>query len=141
MGSSRDYSLLAISSGWTTYLPMESELWAHRIVNRKRIECLRFDIVADRLFEECGRYGITVYLFGGQAGIAERAGANLVRAHPGLIIAGTHHGYVTSSTDGIECVAEAIRASGASLVCIGTGAPRQERWARSFRLICRTQHW
>ena len=55
-----------------------------------------------------------------------RVRENLARQYPGLQIAGTHDGYF--SEDGP--VTEDIRASGADVVFVCLGAPKQEKWMR-----------
>ena len=56
--------------------------------------------------------------------MAELAAANLRDSHPGLLICGTHDGYFQE--DGP--VVEEIRASGADVVFVCLGAPKQEFW-------------
>ena len=74
----------------------------------------------DRLAEE----GRSLYLLGAKPGVAEQAAAKLEAAHPGLRIAGTHDGYFKE--DGP--VVEDIRRSGAEVVFVCLGAPKQELW-------------
>ena len=74
----------------------------------------------DRLAEE----GRSLYLLGAKPGVAEQAAAKLAEAHPGLRIAGTHDGYFKE--DGP--VIESIRQSGADVVFVCLGAPKQELW-------------
>ena len=88
----------------------------------------------DKLAEE----GKSLYLLGAKPGVAEQAGAKLAAAHPGLRIAGTHDGYFKE--DGP--VVAAIRQSGADVVFVCLGAPKQEKWmakngtATGARLLC-----
>ena len=56
--------------------------------------------------------------------MAEEAARRLAEQYPGLRIAGTHDGYFQE--DGP--VTEAIRASGAEVVFVCLGAPKQEKW-------------
>ena len=82
--------------------------------------------------------GGRLYLLGAKPGVAEQAGAKLAAAHPGLRIAGTHDGYFKE--DGP--VVAAIRQSGADVVFVCLGAPKQEKWmakngtATGARLLC-----
>lgn len=68
--------------------------------------------------------GKRLFLLGAKPGVAEQAAANLTAAHPGLAVCGTHDGYFQA--DGP--VVEAIRASGADVVFVCLGAPKQELW-------------
>jgi N-acetylglucosaminyldiphosphoundecaprenol N-acetyl-beta-D-mannosaminyltransferase len=72
--------------------------------------------------------GKRIYLLGGQPGVAEGVAKWLTSNYPGVEVAGFHHGYFT--TDKEAEVIEAIRASGADLVLVAFGAPRQELWIR-----------
>lgn len=72
-----------------------------------------------------------VYLLGGRSGAAAQAAANLVRDHPGLSIAGT-----AEPDDPGERAAEicrAVRESGAHLLLVAFGTPRQEMWIDAQR--------
>ena len=68
--------------------------------------------------------GKSVFLYGAAEGVAAQAAQNLQKMFPGLKVAGTHHGYVPAADEG--AVAEKIAATGAELVFVGTGSPRQE---------------
>ncbi len=72
--------------------------------------------------------GKRIYLLGGQPGVAEGVAKWLAANFPGVEIAGFHHGYFT--TDKEAEVVEQIRTSGADLVLVAFGAPRQELWVR-----------
>lgn len=81
------------------------------------------------LAAECARLGRSVYLLGGHPGTGEGAAARLVAANPGLRIAGTSSVRVDMD-DVAACaaVAAAIRATGADLLLVGLGAPKQDRF-------------
>lgn len=70
----------------------------------------------------------SLYLLGAKPGIAETAAANLLAARPNLHICGTADGYFSDS----EAVAMKIRESGADVVFVCLGAPKQERWMAEF---------
>jgi N-acetylglucosaminyldiphosphoundecaprenol N-acetyl-beta-D-mannosaminyltransferase len=71
-------------------------------------------------------WGLRVFLLGGLAGIAERAGAALSARFPGIHIAGCHHGYVGPQDD--ERVCRAINAARPHLILVAMGNPLQEVW-------------
>lgn len=79
---------------------------------------------AQRLMERMADSGRRLYLLGAKPGVAEEAARRLAEQYPGLRIAGTHDGYFQE--DGP--VTEAIRASGAEVVFVCLGAPKQEKW-------------
>lgn len=77
----------------------------------------------------CERRELSLYLLGSDHGIAARAGAQLQVRHPGLRIAGTHHGYFDPDSPHGERVLEDIEATQPDIVLIGMGSPKQELWA------------
>jgi len=76
---------------------------------------------------EAARRNVGIYLFGSQVGVASEAGQRMVMQHPGLVISGCHHGYIGSSADENELI-QSINASGARVLLVGLGVPRQELW-------------
>ena len=68
------------------------------------------------------------YFLGAQAGVAERAAAELTRRHSALRVAGTHHGFFAEEE--APAIAGLVRSSGARLVLVALGVPRQELWIR-----------
>ncbi|WP_298023880.1 WecB/TagA/CpsF family glycosyltransferase [uncultured Dysosmobacter sp.] len=93
---------------------------------------------AGHLLERMAEEGLSLYLLGAKPGVAEAAAKNLAERYPGLVIAGTHDGYFKEDAP----VAEAIRQSGADVVFVCLGAPKQELWMRKngpatgARLLC-----
>lgn len=80
----------------------------------------------ERLCERAAREGVSVYMLGGEPGVAADAAAILEARFPGLEVTGTHSGYSTRE-ETQEIVAE-IRAKGTKLLFVGLGSPRQEYW-------------
>ena len=82
--------------------------------------------LVERLCAQAASQGLPVYLLGGAYGVADAAAAGLRARFPGLVVAGTHDGYFVENQSAE--VAGAIRASGARLLFVGMGFPRQELW-------------
>jgi N-acetylglucosaminyldiphosphoundecaprenol N-acetyl-beta-D-mannosaminyltransferase len=72
--------------------------------------------------------GKRVFLLGGHPGVAEGVAGLLAKNYPGVEVAGFRHGYFTADEEAE--VIEEIRRSGADLVLVAFGAPRQELWVR-----------
>lgn len=70
----------------------------------------------------------TLYLLGAKPGVAQQAAGRLQASYPGLVIAGTHDGYFKDDA----AVAEEIRKTGADVVFVCLGAPKQELWMKKF---------
>lgn len=79
---------------------------------------------AGGLMEGLAREGRSLFLLGAKPGVAEKAAENLSAQYPGLAIAGVHDGYFQDDAS----VVEAIRASGADVLFVCLGAPKQENW-------------
>jgi exopolysaccharide biosynthesis WecB/TagA/CpsF family protein len=67
---------------------------------------------------------LPLFLLGGANGITDKVAAEMKQRYPGLIIAGTHHGFI----DDDESICKIIRNSGAKLILVGMGVPKQEIW-------------
>jgi len=70
--------------------------------------------------------GGSVFLLGGEIGVAEAAAKSLEKMCPELRIAGTHPGFLREDQD--EEVIEQINRSGAQMLLVAMGVPRQELW-------------
>ena len=81
---------------------------------------------AQNLMARMAQNGKTLFLLGAKPGVAEKAAERLQQQYPGLRVVGTRDGYFQE--DGP--VLEAIRASGADVVFVCLGAPKQEKWMR-----------
>lgn len=68
----------------------------------------------------------SVYLFGSKLGVAEMAREKLIENYPGLRVAGTHNGYFKPEDE--PAIVEEINATGADLLFVCLGAPKQEQW-------------
>ncbi|HEX2235592.1 MAG TPA: WecB/TagA/CpsF family glycosyltransferase [Actinomycetota bacterium] len=77
------------------------------------------------LLRRAAERGWPTFFFGARPGVARRAADRLREELPALGIVGVRDGYARG--EGCEVV-DAIRASGAGLVLVGLGNPRQERW-------------
>lgn len=79
-----------------------------------------------QLCELLTRQGKTLYLLGGQPGVAEAAADWATQHFPGLRIAGSRHGYFAPAEE--AGIALQIEASQADVVLVGLGTPHQEAW-------------
>ncbi|WP_353476197.1 WecB/TagA/CpsF family glycosyltransferase (plasmid) [Salipiger sp. H15] len=70
--------------------------------------------------------GLSVFLFGGTPGTAERAADRLCRDMPGLRVVGTRDGYAGAADE--AAAIDAINASGADILIVAMGVPLQDVW-------------
>jgi exopolysaccharide biosynthesis WecB/TagA/CpsF family protein len=81
------------------------------------------------LLRRAAKRGWSVFFYGARPGVAQRAASDLKRKLPTLKIVGVRDGYPPS---GQEEVLQAIRDSGATLLLVGLGNPRQELWLDTY---------
>ena len=87
--------------------------------------------LAERVLEEAAKLGYPVFFLGAAPGVAAEAAATQQDLHPGLKVAGTHHGYF--GPDEEPAVVEEVRSSGARVLLVAMGAPRQESFVLRHR--------
>ena len=73
---------------------------------------------------------LPVFLLGGKGDTVKHAAAALARRHPGLIVAGARDGY--EAPRDVVRLLEEVRASGARVLLVGLGSPRQEKWIATY---------
>lgn len=84
--------------------------------------------LAGALMAQMAQRGLNLYLFGAKPGVAEDAKERLEEKYPGLKIVGTHDGYFKEDAP----IVEDIKASGAQVLFVCLGAPKQEFWMERF---------
>ena len=91
-------------------------------------------LLTPKVCQAAAAAGLPIYLYGSTTAVLKSLSVNLVRQFPGLKIAGATPSKFRR-IDAIEKqeVVDQIRGSGAKLVILGLGCPRQEVWAYEFR--------
>ena len=82
--------------------------------------------LAEKVLDAAAREGLGVYFLGAAEGVAEEAAEAMRLRFPGLLVCGTHHGYFPADPEEEAGVAAAVRESGAAILLVAMGAPRQE---------------
>jgi N-acetylglucosaminyldiphosphoundecaprenol N-acetyl-beta-D-mannosaminyltransferase len=75
--------------------------------------------------------GLPLFLLGARPGIARAVADNMRARYPELVIAGTRDGYFEAGEE--SAVIDEINGSGARILLVAFGAPRQELWLRRCR--------
>lgn len=83
-----------------------------------------------RLCAELAQAGKSIYLLGGRPGVPETVAAWIRSGHPALNIRGARHGYFAAGEE--QSVIAEIRQSGADVLLVALGAPRQDLWIRRY---------
>jgi N-acetylglucosaminyldiphosphoundecaprenol N-acetyl-beta-D-mannosaminyltransferase len=76
----------------------------------------------------CETAGHSIYLLGGDPGVAAEAAERLGRQYPRLRLSGAHHGYFEIGSPHDDRVIEDINARRPDIVLVGMGTPKQELW-------------
>lgn len=125
--SRRDKRYAKIISDAGLVLPDGTGLvWALRFLGsplRERIPGVEF---ADHLCRIAAAHGWPVFFFGGKPGIADRAAQKMQSKYSALKVAGTRSGYFKAEQS--DEIAQEISASGARIVFVALGVPKQEYW-------------
>ena len=86
--------------------------------------------------ERAARENLSIYLYGSQREVLDKFEANLKRKFPALKIAGKQPSKFRQVTADEQAeIAETIIKSGASIVMVGLGCPRQETWVFENRKL------
>jgi len=101
-------------------------VWASRVLGRALPGRVAGADLVERLFEEGRTRGWRFYFLGARPGVAEEASQRVRARYEGLEVVGVHHGYFQKGDE--EEVVRNIRVSGADILLVGLGAPRQEKW-------------
>ena len=99
-------------------------IYASKILGRPLKDRVPGVDFAAGLMERMAGNGRKLFLLGAKPGVAEEAAQKLTEKYPGLTVCGTHDGYFKE--DGP--VVEEIKASGADVMFVCLGAPKQEKW-------------
>ncbi len=83
------------------------------------------------LCEQAAAQGISLFFLGGKQGTSDQAAANLIKQFPTLNIVGCHHGFLNQENE--QQVIEQINQSGAQILLVGMGAPKQDQWINDHK--------
>ena len=104
--------------------------WAVRLLHGRRLrDNVNGTDVVPKLFSRLAGRGLSYFLLGNTPERIERAAAHAQSTFPGWRLAGCHHGFLWDL--GPEASAEVVRkinASGADMLLVGMGNPKQEQW-------------
>ena len=107
-------------------------VYASKILCRPLIEKVGGYELSKRVLDYASKDGKKVYLFGsspekdGQKAVSDMAADKMRELFPGIDICGTRNGYF--SQEDTDSIIDTINASGADILFVCLGAPRQEKW-------------
>ena len=106
-------------------------VWAGRHLGYKVPERVAGFDLYNHLLALSAQKGYKAYFFGGSPGIAEAAKIKSEELYPGVQIVGCHNGYFTDAD--VPAIIEEINNSGAEMLFVALGAPKQEKWILAHR--------
>lgn len=104
-------------------------VWAARVLHGVRMKRVAGADLMQALCEQAARRGHRIFLYGAREEINAGAASELQRRFPGLPIAGRANGFVAD--DDMAGLVSHINDSGANILFVALGSPRQERWIRT----------
>lgn len=107
----------------------EGVLWTAKKLGtplKEKVAGVEFGFECARKAAESGK---SIFLLGGNPGVAQEAAQSLCSSFTRLKIAGVNHGYFARKGKENAAVVEKINESGADILFVCLGAPAQEKWA------------
>ena len=104
---------------------------AARLLHGIRMQRVPGSDLMPAICEVAAAAGHSAFLYGAKPGVADEAAALLQKRYPGLRIAGTQHGYIPEQET--SALIQRINSSGAALLFVGLGSPRQEYWLDQYQ--------
>lgn len=91
--------------------------------------------LVDQLCELSEQRGYRIFFLGGKPGIADKAIEKLLARYPQMQISGVQHGYFKAESAEEDAIMKTIAESGAQIVLVALGVPRQEWFITRLRLL------
>lgn len=103
---------------------------AAKILFGERIERVAGADLMQAICAESGKRGVKIFLYGSKEATSEAADAELRKRYPDILLVGRENGYLPEEKFG-ELV-ERINASGADVLFLALGSPKQEKWMNRY---------
>jgi N-acetylglucosaminyldiphosphoundecaprenol N-acetyl-beta-D-mannosaminyltransferase len=103
-----------------------SVVWASWLLNRPLPERVAGIDLMHAIFERGARHGYRVYCLGATQEVLDRALSVLARDYPGIIFAGSHHGYFSAAEE--AAVAADIQGARPDILIVAMTSPRKEQF-------------
>jgi N-acetylglucosaminyldiphosphoundecaprenol N-acetyl-beta-D-mannosaminyltransferase len=109
-------------------------VWALRWLGARRVGRVYGPDLLLALSAVSAQQGLRQYYLGGAPGVATALGTELTRRFPGLVVAGADSPPFRAETAAEETATlDRINASGADVVWVGLGSPKQDLWMADCR--------
>jgi N-acetylglucosaminyldiphosphoundecaprenol N-acetyl-beta-D-mannosaminyltransferase len=130
VSASSDAELRRVYNDSSMLLPDGMPLvWAGKLAGFSKITRVSGPDLMPAMLELAARQGWSSYFYGGAPGVAEVLARKFQSALPGLRVAGVYSPPFRELSEAeLAHDAAVINGSGAAIVWVGLGAPKQERW-------------
>lgn len=112
-----------------------SILWGMALIGKSLGERFTWIDILEHCGAHWGRQNYRVFWLGAMPNVAQSAAERTNARFTGLLSAGAHHGYF--SADENAALIDQINQSGAQLLFVGMGSPKQEQWIAEHRQALR----
>jgi N-acetylglucosaminyldiphosphoundecaprenol N-acetyl-beta-D-mannosaminyltransferase len=104
-------------------------IWFSRIRDERLTERVTGSSLIFSLTEAAAKQSRSIYLLGGEPGVAERAGQKLAERYPGLKVAGSESPPMGFDETGeqVKAMIDNLQRASPDVVYVGLGYPKQER--------------
>jgi N-acetylglucosaminyldiphosphoundecaprenol N-acetyl-beta-D-mannosaminyltransferase len=133
----RDIELRRILCGSELVIPEYAIVWGCRVLGTPLRSHVGGIMLLKALLPWLESNAISVYFLGARPDVVELMQARLRLRYPGLKVAGAHSGYFNAEDS--PQILKDINDSGARMLFVAMGSPRQERWIESHREHLRVQ--
>ncbi|MDZ4860910.1 MAG: WecB/TagA/CpsF family glycosyltransferase [Candidatus Hydrogenedentes bacterium] len=128
----------AYESAWLVLVDGTPLLWASRLLGKPLREKLSGSDLVGWLCGHCAKKGHSVFFFGAREGVGAEAAQTLKAGYPALKIAGVYSppfGFHLDPEKNAEAI-RIVRESGADIVFVALGCPKQEVWLQNHGPSC-----
>lgn len=105
-------------------------VFASRLLNGRKIERVPGADLAEALCARSGVEGLNLFFYGAKEESSAAAVEELRRRYPDIRVVGRRNGYV--KMEEMDALTQEIADSGADVLLVALGSPRQERWIRDY---------
>lgn len=110
-------------------------IWISRLLSAPIREKVSGSDLFPLVCEKAAEKGIKIFLLGAAEGVSDKAAENLRKKYPNIQIVGTYSpsfGFEYDEME-VEKIIKAVNTSQADILCIGLGAPKQEKFFYSIK--------
>lgn len=114
-------------------------IYASKIKKKPLVERVTGFDLSIEIIKLANRHKHSLFLLGGEEGIAKEAGENIVKKYPNVKIVGYNNGYFKGAHIGFPGheeemeVIEKINRASPDILFVGFGAPKQEKWIEMYK--------